>query len=304
MQYVSVNTNKDNVLTKNITDVWSVTNEQPSDVNAYGLYVLDGETRKWVGNTPRTIIEVPDENIESIENIIEQKINELSLTSNEYPIIAYGDEDQDFIINTKDRELIDALILLANGDSTYGNRMFNYYPYVLQVITEFKALTKVEGYEVDYMRNNMKTILNNAYLETMGEDRIEQWEQVLSIAPLEGSTLQDRRDTIIARIRGQGKLNTELINTIVRTFTGGTAISWIENSCLYVIVTPPPNNKQYRFENVEQEIAKKIPAHLGFNIKRNYMTWQEVKDGWDTWGDLNDTVASWEDVYLYVPVWG
>jgi hypothetical protein len=106
---------------------------------------------------------------------------------------------------------------------------------------------------------------------------------------------------VIARIRGQGKLNTNLINVIVNTFTGGSAISWVENNVLYVEVTPPPNNKQYRFENVEQELSKKVPAHLGFQVSRNYYTWEDIKRNHTNWGEVKDNLESWESVYLFVP---
>lgn len=182
-----------------------------------------------------------------------------------------------------------------------SERMLNCYPEVIKAIKEFKALTESEGYEFDELKLNSENVLNNAYLLTMGEDRIVEWEKLLGIRPLEDSTLEDRRDTIIARIRGQGKLNSEMINLIVYTFTGGTANSRVKDGVLYVEVTPPPNNKQYRFENVEQEIANKIPAHLGLQISRNYYTWDEIKNSYSTWDDVKSSFNTWEDVLLFVP---
>lgn len=192
-------------------------------------------------------------------------------------------------------------ILIAKGvPSVYKTRMTNYYPQVLSAIAEFKAIIGAEYPEFEAFNGAKNTVMDDAYLLTMSERRIEQWEQALGIKPVENSTVGDRRDTIIARIRGQGKLNTTLINSIVNAFTGGSANSWIENSTLYVEVTPPPENKQYNFANVEQEILKKIPAHLGLQIRRNYYTWENVKNTFETWQDvLNKGV--WSDVFLLVP---
>ena len=75
----------------------------------------------------------------------------------------------------------------------------------------------------------------------------------------------------------------------------------MENSCLYVEITPPPGNKQYQFANVQQELSKKVPAHLGFNVSRNYYTWGEVNDKFNTWEDVKNDMPKWEDVYLFVP---
>lgn len=182
-----------------------------------------------------------------------------------------------------------------------GKRMLNYYPEVIKKIQEFKAITTSEGYEFDDLKRNSEDVLNNAYLLTMGEARIAEWEKILGIRPVENSSVDDRRETIVARIRGQGKLNTELINSIVRTFTGGTANSWIKDSVLYIEITPPRGNKSYKFSNVEQELKHKIPAHLGVNISRNYQSWGELFNSYPTWQDVLDGFATWEDVYIFNP---
>lgn len=182
--------------------------------------------------------------------------------------------------------------------------MNDYYPLVIQSIQEYQAILKAEAPEFESLESGRDEVIKNAYLLEMNESRIAQWESILSITPLENSTLQDRRDTIIARIRGTGKLNTALINSIVNAFTGGSARSWVADSTLYVEITPPPNNKQYRFENVESELTKRVPAHLGINVTRNYYEWGEIKTTFKTWGDVKSTLATWEDVYLYVPAKG
>ena len=179
--------------------------------------------------------------------------------------------------------------------------MNGYYPQVLQSVLEFQAIINSEYPEFEDLKAEQKTVIDNAYLTTMGEERIEQWEKILGIQPISGSTLEDRRDTIIARIRGQGKLNTELINIIVGTFTGGTANSWVADGTLYIEITPPPSNKSYRFENIEQELQHKIPAHLRLDVSRNYYEWGEVKNRCATWQDVLDEFGTWNEVLIFVP---
>lgn len=183
----------------------------------------------------------------------------------------------------------------------YNKRMLEYYPMVIQRILEFQAIIDSESPEIEALAIGIERVTTDAYLTTMTEERVVQWEHLLGIQPRSDSTIDNRRDTIIARIRGTGKLNTELINTIVKTFTGGTANSWVANSTLYVEVTPPPNNKQYQFADVEQEIARKIPAHLGFVIERNYFTWGEVDEQHNDWQQVLDDKKTWENVLLFIP---
>ena len=192
-------------------------------------------------------------------------------------------------------------LTMSNEFSTsmFGQRMIDYYPPVIAGIKEFRSIISAEYPEIENLHAAKDNVLNNAYLSTMDENRIAAWEKALKIVPLANSTIEDRRDVIIARMRGQGKLNTEVINTIVNSFTGGTAKSWIENSTLYVEITPPPDNKQYRFENVENELKNKVPAHLGLVVIRNYYTWGELKNNNETWQDVSDNFAKWEDALLY-----
>ena len=183
----------------------------------------------------------------------------------------------------------------------YKERMNGYYPSVVQAIKEFQAIINSEYPEIEALHEGNERVLADAYLTTMTEERIEQWEKILKIQPIENSTIEDRRDTILARVRGQGKLNTALINSIVNTFTGGTAISYIVDSVLYVEITPPPDNKQYQFTNVEQELALKVPSHLGLRVARNYYTWNDIITYAPTWQRVYNSFETWEDVYLYVP---
>lgn len=183
----------------------------------------------------------------------------------------------------------------------YQERMINYYPQVIQAIAEFQAIINAEYPEFEDLADGRDRVINDAYLSTMSEERVEQWENVLGIKPLDNSTVSDRRETIIARIRGQGKLNTALINSIVNAFTGGTANSWVQDSVLYVEITPPPGNKQFQFANVEQELSLKIPAHLGFAVSRNYYEWTDLIADYPTWQDIKDGFDTWEEVYLFSP---
>ena len=179
--------------------------------------------------------------------------------------------------------------------------MNSYYPEVIKAIEEYQAIINSEYPEIELLGEKTDNVLENAYLITMNEFRINQWENILGIVPFPGSSLQDRREVIMARIKGQGKLNTALINTIVKTFTGGTAKSFVKDSVLYVEITPPPGDKHFIFENVEQELTIKKPAHLGLNVKRNYYTWGDIYNTYYDWADMQADLPTWEDVYLFIP---
>ena len=227
--------------------------------------------------------------------------NRAPYIAGEYPItvMATTQAGQHITIDIDDPELAQALTLIVTeGKTINGERMLNYYPQAIQKILEFQALINSEGFEIDFLSGAIDVAVNEAYLLTMGEDRVSSWEKLLGISHGDDESLGDRRDTIIARIRGQGKLNTDLINSIVGAFTGGTAVSYVQDSILHVEIKPPPGNKQYKFANVVQELNKKIPAHLGISVVRNYATWKEVADNFSNWSAVNE-FSTWEDLMLW-----
>lgn len=215
-------------------------------------------------------------------------------------VTATTEAGQNIVIDVDDPDLIKALTLIVNEKNTIsGERMLSYYPEVIRQILEFQALMKTEGFEIDLLKQDIDLAYNEAYLSTMSESRVASWEKALKITPNSDDSLQDRRDTIISRIRGQGKLNTNLIDSIVGAFTEGTAVSHIENGVLYVKVSPPPNNKLYKFDNVVQELRNKVPAHLDISVTRNYSTWNDIAVNFADWNSVSK-LTDWEEFKLFL----
>ena len=178
----------------------------------------------------------------------------------------------------------------------YQTRMIGYYPKAIQSIDEFQAIIDAEHPEIEAVSSGGERIISDSYLLTMSEERIAQWEQLLGIRPLEDSSVEDRRETIIARIRGQGKLNTALIKSIVKTFTNSDCKTWIENSTLYIKLRPPKNGKEYSIDNLTQELASKVPAHLSYDISKAWQYWENVNSDHTNWQIVKQVYGTWEDV--------
>ena len=189
----------------------------------------------------------------------------------------------------------------------YNEQMLNRFPEVIKAIREFQVLMETEAIEVENLNVELLRILDNAYIKTADQNRIEEWEKLLEITPLpQGDDdletwLSDRRESILARLYGDERLNTKSIAEIVSIFTGGSANSWFKDSTIYVEITPPPTNKSYKFTNVEAELTKRVPAHLNFQVSRNYYDWLEVRNNHNTWGDVNNNFESWEQVLIFTP---
>lgn len=194
---------------------------------------------------------------------------------------------------------------VPSGDIDYHEQMLNYYPEIIKAIREFNALVETQSDNVEDIHEELTKILSNAYISTADIDRIAEWERLLGIILLSQGTdsmetwLSDRRETIAARLYTPTKLNTESISNLVRIFTNGSTNSWFRDGVLYVAITPPENGKTFKFDNLKQEIEKKIPAHLTLIINLGYYIWLQVKNTYPTWGDVKADDKTWNDVFSF-----
>lgn len=188
----------------------------------------------------------------------------------------------------------------------YNEQMLSCYPEIIKSIREFQSLIKTQSLQVEELHEKLIGLLADSYISTADISTIEKWEHLLGISPLpqgEDSLetwLSDRRATILARLYKTEKLNTKSISDIVQIFTGGTAQSYFKNNTIYVLISPPKGDRQYKFQNVEQELRKKMPAHLAFQVARNYYTWLQANTSYSTWGDVKAGVEDWETLLLTV----
>lgn len=187
----------------------------------------------------------------------------------------------------------------------YNTQMLNRYPEIIKAIKDFQEMIKVQSLEVTEMHEELNKILINAYISTADEPTLSKWEKFLGITPLEQGEddletwVSDRRETILARLYYTEKMNTKSIEDVVRIFTGGETRSYFRDGVIYVLISPPRGAKKYKFENVEQELQKKTPAHLILNVQRNYRTWEQIKDNHRTWDKVFE-VPNWEEVCYVV----
>lgn len=226
-------------------------------------------------------------------------IDSYGILRNNNPDVMTKDGNDILQINSNKAYIEDDILHLNDNanfnESVIGRRMYDYWPLVVKVITDFQSIITSEFPEFELTWLSKDEVLDNAFLSSMGESRIKQWEDILHLHPEASDTIDMRRNAVIARLQRNGKLNTDTINTIVATFTGGTARSYVENSALYVFIDPPAKSREYRFSAVEAEIRRRMPAHLGLNVSRTYHSWGEVNNKCATWQAEMDRYDTWND---------
>ena len=194
-----------------------------------------------------------------------------------------------------DTEVLDAdLTTIVDTGTLAGTKMIGWYPTTVVAVDALRAVNDVVGHELDNARARGALLNNNAFLFWMDESRLAEWENSLEIDVPENSTVEERRNVIIAKIRGQNKFNVSNIKSIVKTFTGGDAEVTIADGVISVKVLPPNNGQLYNQSALVWELKNKIPAHMQLNIERYYSTWGDVKNNETSWQSIRSGYTNWD----------
>lgn len=105
----------------------------------------------------------------------------------------------------------------------------------------------------------------NLFIDTAGDYGLKQWEREYGIGPKAEATLEDRRSTLKAKMRGQGTATKSMIEAMAAAFSNGE-VEVIEdngNSRFFIkfvgTMGTPPNMK-----DLTEAIETAKPAHLAF----------------------------------------
>ena len=194
-----------------------------------------------------------------------------------------------------DTEVLDSdLTTIVDTGTLAGTKMIGWYPSAVAAVDALRAVNDVVGHELDNARARGALLNNNAFLFWMDESRLAEWENALEIDVPENATVEERRNVIIAKIRGQNKFNVSNIKSIVKTFTGGDAEVTVADGVISVKVLPPNNGQLYNQAALVWELKNKIPAHMQLNIERYYSTWGDVKNKETSWQSIRSGYTNWD----------
>ena len=182
-----------------------------------------------------------------------------------------------------------------------AKEMMQYLPVYWHENEEMKRIFHAQSVEIDGLHEDALVILNDAFLATMGESRIAEWEKWLKL-PNSG-TLEERRLRIFQYFGVISKLNEQSIKTLVAMLHDNARASVrVINSDIYVMVLPLPENfmDELDFTQLNQQLSIRKPCHLGLIIERAFSNWGDIKNSFNSWADVRN-LRNWEEVVMFIP---
>ena len=167
-----------------------------------------------------------------------------------------------------------------------------YAPPFLAEIREMAEIYRTQGYEVGQLQHDLEDLIDQCYIVTATWG-LPRWEQMFGVATNMSLTYEQRREILMAKLRGQGTRTKKMIEDTAAAFSGGE-VKVIEDNPrhLFIIrfigIKGIPRNMQ-AFVSMLEDIK---PAHLAYRFEYRYTTWNELKPY--TWNHLGG--MTWDDV--------
>lgn len=143
------------------------------------------------------------------------------------------------------------------------NKYINYFPDYLKSYKELIGLSIPINIILNDLIDNLTTIINNQFIETLDIKGIEIWEIMANlIYDPSIDTLEMRRDNISAMLLSQTTLNEHWLQNIINELVGNTLTIVTVEPNNYYIVIDLPGNSRISFDIIYKKIRNLIPANL------------------------------------------
>lgn len=193
-----------------------------------------------------------------------------------YGLVQYAQESED--IGTTEKFFAD---------------LSRYVPSFLSELLELKELYQAEGYEVGYLQYNLRNLFDQCFIVTATWGLV-LWEEMYEITTNLSLSYEQRREIVMAKLRGQSTTTKQMIEDTAAAFSGGE-VQVIEDNQKYhfivrfVGIKGIPRNMQAFIEMLETV----KPAHMSYSFEYTYTVWEDLKAKmWrelktKTWGQVN-----------------
>lgn len=176
-------------------------------------------------------------------------------------------------------------------DEYYVN-LAQYAPQFLARVKEIQEIYAAQGYEMGILQYCVDDMRRQFFIQTATWG-LANWENVFGITTNMALSYEDRREILLAKIRGQSTTTKEMIISTAATFSGGE-VDIVEDCgnnrfiIRFIGIKGIPRNMNAFIEMLE-EIK---PAHLAYTFEYRYTTWNGIKSlDWNavklkTWDEI------------------
>lgn len=180
-------------------------------------------------------------------------------------------------------------------EDKYYKDLFPLVPAFVSEKKEMQQLYRTQGYELGYLEQVLDDVIAQCFISTATWG-MTRWEEIFDVETNLDLTYEQRREMVIAKIRGQGTTTKQMIKETAEAFSGGN-VDVIEDNAhssfvvRFIGIKGVPRNMQGFIVMLE----KIKPAHLAYRFEYRYTVWNWLKPIYK-WADLKK--ISWDELRI------
>ena len=173
-----------------------------------------------------------------------------------------------------------------------SNLLFEKLPSVYQYSREIEDIQNSIDTERIVLEEKFKDFYKQVLISTSTWS-LFLWEEMLGIKTDESLSDKDRRENILARVRGSKVCNKPNLKELCKAYGGGK-VEIIENyeDYSFIVKFVDESISPSNMKGLEKAIAEMKPAHLNFSFQYLYNIWLQYKN--TTWEDMKK--KTWGEV--------
>lgn len=188
-------------------------------------------------------------------------------------------------------------------------RMETYLPGYYRYSGVMQGILDSLGLAIDGYRADMQDIVAQMFVPTATWG-LDIWERELGIKTDYRISLEERRSTIIAKLRGIGTVTVGLVRQVAESYAHGrVAVTDSPYEYTYDLFRqeagPPPYTVIIRFvdrygippamDALQRALREIIPAHLAIDYDYMYLIWDVLDAQTLTWDEQDAKVLTWDE---------
>lgn len=177
----------------------------------------------------------------------------------------------------------------------YYIELMNYLPPIYHEIKEMKSLQNILGLKVGKAVYDTGNLFEQCFIQTStwGLDR---WEREYGLPTDKSKNYVQRREILLAKLRGTGTTTKEMIKNVASAFSGGDVeVKEFPEEYRFVVQFVGVKGIPRNMSDLIGALEEIKPAHLTYSFKYTFATWNMIDHM--TWGETLQ--KTWEELRIY-----
>lgn len=151
--------------------------------------------------------------------------------------------------------------------------VLKYIPEVVRVMEEIKTIGHIDNIELNYLYQMIEDAMNDQFVYTATEYGIKRWEKMLGIIAPTGSTLEQRRFTILNRLNVRIPYTMNMLrNKLNSMFGNAYSMSLVNDTATLHIILPLISQQEYNETKNMLDVI--LPANLVLDLRMGERAWR------------------------------